>query len=57
MRRIVRTAMAAIRDSNLGDGDRLRFAKILAGRFVMDDVDGSPDERPQTVVEIAEPST
>jgi formylglycine-generating enzyme required for sulfatase activity len=37
------------------DGKKLGFVKIPAGKFVMGSVTGSPDEWPQTVVEIKKP--
>ena len=40
---------------DLGDGVSLSLVPIPAGRFVMGDVNGSPDEFPEAVVAIAEP--
>jgi formylglycine-generating enzyme required for sulfatase activity len=40
---------------DLGDGVRLAIVKIPAGRFVMGDVNGEPDEGPLAAVEIEQP--
>jgi formylglycine-generating enzyme required for sulfatase activity len=39
----------------LGDGVKLELVHIPAGKFVMGSVDGHPDERPRTVVNIDKP--
>ncbi len=44
-----------VRLLDLGQGLTLSLVKVPAGRFVMGDVEGSPNERPLTAVEIGEP--
>ncbi len=43
------------RTIDLGDGLTLRLVRIPAGRFVMGDDDGCPDESPASVVSIEQP--
>lgn len=45
----------AVRHLDLGGGATLRLVKIPAGRFVMGDADGLPDEHPLAPVEIRAP--
>jgi formylglycine-generating enzyme required for sulfatase activity len=42
-------------DIEVGEGLRLQVVRIPAGRFVMGNAVGLPDERPETQVDIAEP--
>lgn len=45
----------AVRYLELGDGVRLAITKVPAGRFVMGDLNGQPDENPLAAVTIDEP--
>jgi formylglycine-generating enzyme required for sulfatase activity len=40
------------RSVDLGSGVRMDFVRIPAGHFVMGDLEGAPDERPQAVVQV-----
>ncbi len=40
---------------DVGEGMKLELVRIPAGQFVMGDVNGHPDERPRTMVEIERP--
>lgn len=40
------------KDVDLGGGKKMEFVRVPAGKFVMGDLKASPDEVPQTIVEI-----
>jgi formylglycine-generating enzyme required for sulfatase activity len=46
---------ATSRTIDLGDGVKMELVRVPAGRFVMGDVEGLPDEQPAGVVEIDRP--